>query len=335
MTAPKDSGRGIEAAAVQVLLAHQRQGDDDREEAQGVEQERRRDARRGDDEAADGGPDDARAVEHRRVERDRVGEVLAADHLDAERLTDRHVDRVGDAQRERDEHEHPDLDGARHDQQEDDEREDHLATCVDDQEPALGQRVGDDAGEQAEQQDGDELGGDDDAQPDRVVGQRQDEPRLGHLLHPRADERDRLAGEEQPVVAMAEGAQPADRGRSRLIAGPRVRPRRSRARGAIAVGSGPPSSSARCASRWFRRSVGPSIIAARRSALWRRISIWRSARPRTRRGAAAFGRSRCAIAITPAPGGLVLEQLADLGEGNPASSRSPLMNRRRSRSSGS
>ena len=81
---------------------------------------------------------------------------------------------------------------------------------------------------------------DDDAQPDRVVGQRQDEPRLGHLLHPRADERDRLAGEEQPVVAMAEGAQPADRGRveaHRGASGPRASCAERAARSPWAIGA--------------------------------------------------------------------------------------------------
>ena len=53
------------------------------------------DAERADRQAGDGRADDARAVEHRRVERDRVADVLAPDHLDRERLADRHVDRVG------------------------------------------------------------------------------------------------------------------------------------------------------------------------------------------------------------------------------------------------
>ena len=40
-------------------------------------------------------------------------------------------------------------------------------------------------------------------------GQLEDEPGLGDLLHPGADERDRLAAEEQPVVAVAERGDPA------------------------------------------------------------------------------------------------------------------------------
>ena len=51
------------------------------------------DADRADDQAGDRRPDDPGAVEHRRIERDRVADVLAPDHLDRERLADRHVDR--------------------------------------------------------------------------------------------------------------------------------------------------------------------------------------------------------------------------------------------------
>ena len=54
------------------------------------------------------GPDDARAVEHRGVERDRVADVLAADHLDRERLADGHVDRVHAAEQEREHDDHRD-----------------------------------------------------------------------------------------------------------------------------------------------------------------------------------------------------------------------------------
>ena len=61
------------------------------------------DADQPDGDAGDGRPDDARAVEHRRVERDGVADVLATDHLDRERLADRHVDRVHGADRERQE----------------------------------------------------------------------------------------------------------------------------------------------------------------------------------------------------------------------------------------
>ena len=78
-----------------------------------------------------------------------------------------------------------------------------------DQGRALRERVGEHAREQPEHHDRDELGGRDHPEPERVVGQLEDEPGLGDLLHPGADQRDRLAAEEQPVVAMAERGDPA------------------------------------------------------------------------------------------------------------------------------
>ena len=93
-------------------------------------------------------------------------------------------------------------------------------------------------GEQPEDHDRDELGGGDDPEPDRIVRQLEDEPGLGDLLHPRADERDRLAAEEQPVVAMAEGgdaaARPITGGRALRRRRGADRARRSR-RGCVAA----------------------------------------------------------------------------------------------------
>ena len=48
-------------------------------------------------------------------------------------------------------------------------------------------------------------------EPERVAGQLQHEPRLGDRLHPRPDQGDPLAGEEEPVVAVAERAHGATR----------------------------------------------------------------------------------------------------------------------------
>ena len=142
----------------------------------------------------------------------------------------------------------------------------------------LGSASASDAGEQAEDHDREELGGRHDAEPERVVGQLEDEPGLGDLLHPGPDQRDRLAAEEQPVVAVAEGAQPSATGdAARSSAGARS--------SASAVGGrsgcvGPAVELARCASRCgarlgLRRSSAPS-----RAAFASSVSIWRSTRAR-------------------------------------------------------
>ena len=276
---------------------------------------------------ASGRPDDPGAVEHRRVERDGVADVLAPDELDRERLADRHVDGVGDPEQEGQHQDHPDLDDAGDDEHGEDRGEDHHRDLGRDQDPALGQGVRGDAGEQAEDHDRDELGGRDDAEPDRIVGQLEDEPRLGDLLHPGPDQRDRLAGEEQPVVAMA-GRRSSPRSR-RGGAGQRVAADHDRLR---AVGSG----AADCALGMRRRAAvelgevarrgarararASSIIVARRAALASRISIWRSARAArstmsARRSVGIAGLAE-ALAVALARG-VVLEQLADLGEREP------------------
>ena len=91
------------------------------------------------------------------------------------------------------------------DEPEQDEREHHLDGLGDDQRPPLGQGVRDQPAEQAQDQHRQEGEGGHEAEDERVAGEVQDEPCLGDLLHPGADERHQLADEEQPVVAVAEG----------------------------------------------------------------------------------------------------------------------------------
>ena len=80
-----------------------------------------------------------------------------------------------------------------------------------DQGPALREVVGDHAAEQAEHQHRRESAHGHETERERIVGELEDEPALGDGLHPRADERDQLAEEEQPVVAVAERRAPTSR----------------------------------------------------------------------------------------------------------------------------
>ena len=74
---------------------------------------------------ATAGPTIRERVEERGVEPDGVRDVVAADHLDRERLAGRHVDRVRDPEQGGEDHHVPDLDDAGRGQHEQDEREDH------------------------------------------------------------------------------------------------------------------------------------------------------------------------------------------------------------------
>ena len=167
-------------------LIHQREADDRGEEAGRVQTEGKRDAEGADGESGDGRTDDPGGVEQRGIERDGGRDVLAADHLDAERLADGHIDRVRHAEQEGQREDHPDLDDVGVDERGQDPGEDHHAGLGPDENAALRQRIGEDAREQPEDHDRDELGGGDDPEPDRIVRQLQDEPRLRDLLHPGA-----------------------------------------------------------------------------------------------------------------------------------------------------
>ena len=70
----------------ELLLAHREQAGEDGEEADRVDREAGADAPGGDDHAGEGRADDARGVEEARVQRDRVRQLVAPDHLEGERV---------------------------------------------------------------------------------------------------------------------------------------------------------------------------------------------------------------------------------------------------------
>ncbi len=151
-------------------------------------------------------------------------------------------------EQDRQDQDHPDLDEAGDRQDGEDRRaRTIITTWVPTRVCALGQGVRGDAGEQAQDHDRHELGRGHDAEPDRVAGQLEDEPRLGDLLHPRPDERDGLAAEEQPVVAMAECAS------CRARASPRPHGRR------IAPDHGSRAPGAAAGRRRARRGAGRGV----------------------------------------------------------------------------
>jgi hypothetical protein len=236
---------------VELVVTHQRQADDHGEETHGVDRECRSDPERADRQTRDGGADDAGAVEHRRVDRHGVADVPRPDHLDRECLANGHIDGIRTTEQHREHEDHPDLDDGGRGQDREDHRQDHHRGLDRDQGLPLGQDVGEDPGEQAEDHDRQELGARNHTQPERVAGQGQDQPPLRDLLHPGADEGDRLAAEEQAVIAMPEWAAAfahatrLDRGTVRPVIarvpgardGDRARPRARQGarRGAVAI----------------------------------------------------------------------------------------------------
>ena len=79
----------------ELLLPHQQEAGQDGEERDRVDQEADPDSERRDQDAGDRGADDTRGVEEARVQRDRVRQLVAADHLEGERMAARRVEHEG------------------------------------------------------------------------------------------------------------------------------------------------------------------------------------------------------------------------------------------------
>ena len=157
--------------------------------------------------ARHGGTDDARRVDEHRVQRDRVREITAVgNEVDVHRLPQRQVERRARAEPQRENDQLPRLDPSERDEHRQHDRL-HEHQRLRDQQPAAPvDPVREHAGEIAEQQDADVGAERDDAEQPRRSGQTIREPAHRDLLQPRADQRQPLPGEEQPVVAMLERA---------------------------------------------------------------------------------------------------------------------------------
>ena len=198
----RQSRRRILLDRDELLLADEQERGQHREEAHRVDDEAEARSDCGDHEAGDRRPDDARAVEEARVERDRVRQLPRADHLEGERLASGRVEREGDAA-ERSE----DVDdrqrrrpGQRDDRERDRDR--HRRGLRRHDELAGLDAVGDDAGDESEDGERHEPPEGKRADRERGAGELDDEPRECDVLHPRAGERDELAREEDAVVAV-------------------------------------------------------------------------------------------------------------------------------------
>ena len=230
-----EHARGLLAREREELARpHQRERGQDGQEARRVDGEARADAGGRDHDAADRGPDDARGVEEARVERDRVRKLVAADELEGERMPVRRVEDGG-----RSAEQSQDVDGP--ERRVCPMRTDAASTAETTIDTAwvsiitlrLSKRSASTPAGQREERERREA--DEGEQPDRDgrVRQLDDQPGERDVLHPRAAQRDDLADEVEPVVAMA--AQAGERARVeaarpslRLLQQPRERIERLR-----------------------------------------------------------------------------------------------------------
>ena len=188
-------------------FSHQKQGCHGSQIADRVGEKANGHTDQGDEHARKRRPHHGGAVEDRRVECDRIHQVLLADHLDDERLPSGNVEEVDGAGGEGGDDHHPVLGVAARAEGEKRERWNRERRLGDEQDAALAEAVGHDAAELAAEQDRRELRGQHEADEQAAVRELQGEPRHRDALHPGADRRDDLAGEEEPVVAMAQGTQ--------------------------------------------------------------------------------------------------------------------------------
>ena len=154
-----------------------------------------------DDGAGDRGPDEPCAVDHGRVERDGVRQIAALDELDDERLAGGDVEGVGDAEQRRKREDVPDADDAAKRECGEPERQHHHRALRRDENAAPVQPIGQDTAKRGEQEHRNLAREADEPEQQRRSRQAIDEPGLRDHLHPRADERDELPGDEEPVVA--------------------------------------------------------------------------------------------------------------------------------------
>ncbi len=187
---------------------HPQQRGNHRDVAHRVDQEAPALAHRRDQQARNRRPDEPRHVDHRRVERDGVAEVLlVVDHRDEERLPARHVEGVDRAlaHAEHDDRLHRNPPADRQHRQ--DERLHHRARLRDDEQPMAVPPIDVEAGHRPEHERGKAPGEPDDAEQHGRPRQPVDEPARRRRRDPGADERQDLPGEEQPIVAIPQRPQ--------------------------------------------------------------------------------------------------------------------------------
>jgi hypothetical protein len=188
------------------LHVHEQQARDHRKIADRVQQEAPPFADGRDQRPRDGRTYDARAIEHRRVERDGIDEIVAADHVRDERLACRDIERVHHAEKRgnRKHVRHLDAPGER----EAGERagEQHRGRLRCDENRVTSSRVCNRPADRREQEHRNLPGKADQTQERRRAREPIHKPRLGNRLHPRARQRDELPAEEESIVAVTQGA---------------------------------------------------------------------------------------------------------------------------------
>ena len=141
------------------------------------------------------------------------GQILLLHERRNERLVRRAAEGLAEPRDEREQQDRGDVHLAEVHQRRQRERRCHLYELRSDQHAAAVVAIGDDAADEREQEDRELPEEVVEAQVERGIGQLEDEPRLGHLLHPVPDRRGESPEPQDAEIAVVErGEGPADDG---------------------------------------------------------------------------------------------------------------------------
>ncbi len=190
---------------MQLRPVQRQEGCDDGEARHAVDRERPARADGGDQDSADGGPDQAAELEDRRVQADRVAQVVRADEFVDEDLPGRVVDHSDETQGERDHVDVPHLNRTGQGECGEDCRKDRGRRLAEDEQALFRVAVGDDTAPEPEQEHGRELHGDGDADGGNTARQLKHEPVHRDALHPHSRVGDEVRCRELAIVRHPEG----------------------------------------------------------------------------------------------------------------------------------
>ena len=185
--------------------AHRQEGRDHRQETHGVHEEAHPFADPDDQDARERRPHEAGTVDEKGVHRDGVRQVLGVlEHLDDEGLARRNFEAADESAEERQRDDLPDVDDAGERQDREGRRLDRRQDLARQDDPIAVPPVGQDARQRGHEERRNLPHEADDAKQHRRAREVVDEPRQGQALHPRADQRDALAEEEEAEVPVAQ-----------------------------------------------------------------------------------------------------------------------------------
>ncbi len=182
--------------------SHARQGHQHGDEGKAVDEEARGESAQVEQRRGNGRADHPRDVEDERIQGNGVDQVLASHHVDHERQPRGCIDRVDDADEQRDHQQRPRRGDVEHHQSRQRQRQDEEHGLREDDERPAREAVGQPAAVDAQQHGRHHRGGVDEGGPARLVRQLVGEQEQGRRLHPRPGEGHDLPEEVQLVVAM-------------------------------------------------------------------------------------------------------------------------------------